>query len=291
MLIALFNVLAPVFITVGLGYAWAKFKLDIDPAFISRLVINIGSPALVFHGLTTMNASTRDFATLAVIAAGMLALFVAVNAVVLKSLGKPLQRWLHPLSFPNWGNLGLPICLFAYGDTGLTLALAFYAVGSVTQLTIGLIIASGEWRPALLMRMPMVYFIGAALLFLGAGTTPPVWLLNTTKLIGGMMIPLMLLSLGASLAQLHIGHVRESAGFVVYRFALGLGLAVGIAGLLELEGVARGVVIIQGAMPIAVLNYLLAARFNNMPSFVASLVLLSTLLTFVTIPLVLLFVL
>ena len=181
--------------------------------------------------------------------------------------------------------------MFAFGDEGLTLALAFYAVASVVQLTIGFLIAAGEWKPVLLMRMPMIYAIGAALAFMGAGVTPPVWLLNTTKLVGGLMIPMMLLALGASLAQLGSGRRWETVGYVLYRFVLGISLALAAVWILDLEGAARGVVLIQGAMPIAVLNYLLAARFNRQPEFVASLVFLSTLLTLVTIPLVLTFVL
>lgn len=292
MFVALFNVLAPVFITLGLGYAWAKLKLDIDPTFISRIVINIGSPALLFHGLTTMEAGGGDeFVTVVLVAISIIAILLAVNAVMLKILRKPLEGWLHPLTFPNWGNLGLPICMFAFGDEGLTLALAFYAVASVVQLTIGFLIAAGEWKPVLLMRMPMIYAIGAALAFMGAGVTPPVWLLNTTKLVGGLMIPMMLLALGASLAQLGSGRRWETVGYVLYRFVLGISLALAAVWILDLEGAARGVVLIQGAMPIAVLNYLLAARFNRQPEFVASLVFLSTLLTLVTIPLVLTFVL
>lgn len=288
---ALFNVLAPVFITLGIGYAWARFKLEIDPTFISRIVINIGSPALVFHGLTTMDTGGDIFITLVIVAIAIIAVLLAVNAAVLKFLKKPLNGWLHPLTFPNWGNLGLPICMFAFGDEGLTLALAFYAVASVVQLTLGFLIAAGEWKPVLLMRMPMVYAIIAALSFMAADITPPIWLLNTAKLIGGLMIPMMLLALGASLAQLATGRRRETVGYVFYRFALGLGLALAAVWILDLEGAARGVVLIQGAMPIAVLNYLLAARFNRQPEFVASLVFLSTLLTLVTIPAVLMFVL
>lgn len=292
MFIALFNVLAPVFITLGIGYVWARFKLEIDPTFISRVVINIGSPALVFHGLTTMEAGGGDeFITLVLVAITIIAVLLAVNTVVLKLLDKPLQGWLHPLTFPNWGNLGLPLCMFAFGSEGLTLALAFYAVASVVQLTLGFLIAAGEWKPVLLMRMPMVYAIGAALAFMAAGVTPPLWLLNTTKLISGLMIPMMLLALGASLAQMQSGRRLETAGYVIYRFVLGLSLAVAVVWILDLEGTARGVVLIQGAMPIAVLNYLLAARFNRQPDFVASLVFLSTLLTLITIPLVLTFVL
>lgn len=285
----LFDIVAPVFITVGIGFLWARMKLDFDATFVSRLVINVGSPALVFSGLTSMEAGGELFALLVFAAVATLLLLIAVNAVTLRFIGRPLGQWLQPLTFPNWGNLGLPICYFAYGDTGLALAIAFYAVSSTTQLTLGLLMASGSWRPMLLARMPVVYSVGFAMVFLFTDTTPPRWLSNTTELVGGFMIPMMLLALGASLANLRATRLGEAAPFVIYRHAIGIGIGVLLAELLGLSGAAYGVVVIQGAMPIAVMNYLLAARFNHMPDFVASLVFLSTILTFVTIPVVLAF--
>lgn len=286
-MLELFNIVAPVFITVGIGFWWARAGFGIDPTFISRVVINVGSPALVFSGLTKMDVSGELFATLALIAGLTLVLLVAVNFLVLKGIGQSVERWLHPLTFPNWGNLGLPICLFAYGETGLTLAIAFYAVGSTVQLTIGVLMASGTWKPALLMRMPMVYAIIVAVAFLMTDVTPPQWLLNTSDLIGGLMIPMMLLALGASLAQLKVTKLGTAARYVLYRHAVGLAIGIGLAEAFGLKGAAYGVVVIQGAMPVAVLNYLLAARFGRMPDVVASLVVLSTLLSFLTVPIVL----
>ncbi|MDA5192560.1 AEC family transporter [Govanella unica] len=284
---ALLNVLVPVFITVGIGYLWVRMKLEIDPAFISRIVINVGSPALAFYGLTTMKVSGDLFARMSLVAGLTLVAMMAANWLMLRARGLSLRDWLHPLTFPNWGNLGLPLCYFAYGDTGLTLAIAFYAVSSASQLTIGVLMASGQMKPVLLMRMPMVYAIGLALMFLYAGVTPPTWMLNTADLISGLMMPMMLLALGASLASLKVTHFRETLSLVVYRYVLGIGAVYGIARLVGLEGEAMGVALIQGAMPIAVLNYLLAARFNNQPQRVASLVVLSTLLSLAIIPLLL----
>lgn len=287
MWLALLNVLAPVFITVGIGYLWVRMNLEIDPAFISRVVINVGSPALAFYGLTTMKVSGALFGTMAMVAGLTLAVMMAANYVLLRGLGKPMKDWLHPLTFPNWGNLGLPLCYFAYGDSGLTLAIAFYAVSSAIQLTVGVLMASGQMKPVLLMRMPMVYAIGLALAYLASGAVPPQWLLNTAHLISGLMMPMMLLALGASLATLKVTHFRETLGFVLWRYALGIGVVAAIGLACGLSGEALGVALIQGAMPIAVLNYLLAARFNNSPDRVASLVVLSTVLSLAIIPILL----
>lgn len=284
---ALFDVLIPVFITVGIGFLWVRMKLEIDPAFISRVVINVGSPALTFYGLTTMKVSGALFGQMALIATLTLVVMALINWVFLKIRGASIRDWLHPLTFPNWGNLGLPLCYFAFGDEGLTLAIAFYAVSSATQLTIGVLMASGQMKPVLLMRMPMVYAIALALLYLWLDQPPPRWLLNTTDLISGLMMPMMLLALGASLATLKVTHFRETLGLVIYRYILGFGTVYGIATLFGVTGPALGVALIQGAMPIAVMNYLLAARYNNQPERIASLVVISTALSLMIIPFVL----
>lgn len=291
MLDALMNVLLPVFVTAGAGFAWARARLDFDTMLVSRLVMNIGSPALVFSGLTKVESNGVMFATLAGAAVLVLASILLVNSAVIRALGLPFRDYVHPITFPNWGNLGLPLCLFAFGDTGLSYAIAFFVVASVSQFTLGIVIASGNFRPGFLLRLPVIYAVLAALLFMGFDVTPPKWVLNTTDLMGSMMIPLMLLSLGVSLSELRLTRLREMLGFAVYRYLLGLGIGIGIVTLLGLEGAARGVVIIQCSMPVAIFNYLMAVRFGGRKEHAASMVVLSTLISAGALPFLLPFLL
>jgi predicted permease len=71
------------------------------------------------------------------------------------------------------------------------------------------------------------------------------------------------------------------------------GFAVGllVSGVFGLEGVERGVLILQSAMPVAVFNYLLALRYRREPGEVAGMVVLSTLLAFMLLPFIVAFVL
>lgn len=291
MLSALVSVLAPVFVTAGVGYAWARARLEFDTLLISRLVMNIGSPALVFSGLTKIDANGAEFGTLAIAAILVLTLILVANAVTVRVLGLPLRKYVHPITFPNWGNLGLPLCLFAFGDAGLSYAIAFFVVASVVQFTVGVMIAAGEFKPSFMLRMPMIYAVGIALVFVLGDITPPKWLLNTTDLLGSMMIPLMLLSLGVSLAELKLTRLREMLGFAIYRYVLGVALGFGIAELFGFEGAAKGVVVIQCSMPVAVFNYLLAVRFGGLKEHAASMVVLSTLISAGALPVLLLFLL
>jgi predicted permease len=99
-----------------------------------------------------------------------------------------------------------------------------------------------------------------------------------------MAIPLMLVALGHALGSFRVRRLPVAAGIAVARLGLGFGMGVALAAVLGLEGTARGVVIIESAMPVAVFNYLLAARYDRHPEDVAGAIVVSTLLAFVLLP-------
>jgi len=98
------------------------------------------------------------------------------------------------------------------------------------------------------------------------------------------MIPLMLLALGNTLGELRVKRLPFAFGWGTARLVLGFVVALGVAELFDLEGVARGVIILQGTMPAAVFNYLFAARYNRAPDDVAGIVLISTLVSLIVLP-------
>jgi predicted permease len=140
-------------------------------------------------------------------------------------------------------------------------------------------------------RVPLLYALPPALAFMFTGAKPPAWLNATTELIGLMTIPLMLITLGVSLAKLAVASLPRSFGLSVLRLLLGFALGVAVAHLFRLEGAARGVLIVQSSMPVAVFNYLFAQRYRRAPEEVAGLVVISTALSFLTLPMLLWFVL
>ena len=115
----------------------------------------------------------------------------------------------------------------------------------------------------------------------------PLWLSNTVDLVGGMVIPLMLLTLGVSLASIRLHHVGRGLFIGGLRIVLGAGVGGGIGVLLGLDHLAHAVLVMQSAMPVAVFNYLLAVRANRSPEQVANVVMCSTVLSFAWLPFVL----
>ena len=114
----LFEVIFPVFFVVGIGYYLGKKNPKLDTSFITNFGANIGSPAIIFYSVTTTGLTfdlyKSYFAYYFIAIIG----FSIVGIIFLYALKKDIIMQLPPFILPNTGNMGLPICLFAYGYTG-----------------------------------------------------------------------------------------------------------------------------------------------------------------------------
>ncbi len=287
----LFGIIAPVFICAGLGYAWIKTDRPFDSAFVTAVVTNVGAPCLVFSTLTSTELDPSAIEAMVLASAGAIIAFGVIGSAILLATRQSLRAFLPSLMFPNCGNMGLPLCQFAFGEIGLALAAVFFTIQATFQFTIGVSINMGRFDPSALLRVPMIYAVLLAGLVEFNGLDVPVFVANTTRLLGGLTIPMMLMALGVSLAQLQVSNLWVSTGLAVTRLAMGFAVGVALATALGLEGPARGVIIIEATMPVAVFNYLFSLKWGVAPAEVAGIVLLSTLFSFATLPALLWFVL
>ena len=287
MLVELLSIVAPIYITVGLGYGWARSGRRYDTDLITDLVMSIGAPCLVFSSLIRLDMDPSALAGMVGATLVALASFTLVAGIVLRAARLPHTSFLSPMVFANTGNMGLPVCLFAFGREGLALGVCFYATCAISQFTVGLWMWTGEVSFRELLRTPLAYSGLLSALVVTTGASVPEWIQRTAGLLGDFTIPLMQFTLGVTLARLHLGAVPRSFALSMLRIGMGLALGIGLSELLQLEGVARGVFILNCAMPVAVLNYLLAEKYGRSPGDVASLVVLSTLISLVSLPLIL----
>jgi predicted permease len=287
----LIPIIGPVLICALLGYGWARSGLPFEREFITRIIMNIGAPCLILNGISNLEAETTEFAKILLTSITILATTAVSGGLVLRILRQPLRSFLPPVIFGNTGNLGLPLCLFAFGTEGLGLAVAVYLVYSVSQFIFGPLFQGREpaWRT--LHTTPMIYAAVIGVTLLATDTPLPKTLANTVQLLGGLAIPLMLLALGHSLANFRVTRPAKAIGLAAFRLVLGFSVGVGVAELFDLSGTMRGVVIIESAMPLAVFNFLLAARYDRHPDDIAGAILVSTILSFLTMPALILYVL
>jgi len=280
-------IVAPVFILAGIGFVWVRQGYVYDFTFISRLTLEIGTPCLVFSTLVRTEIDPSAFREIVLAALSLYCVLGLLAFLLLKVLGLSLQTYLSPFIFSNSGNVGLPLCALAYGAEGLAYGIAIFATMVVANFSFGVWIVSGRPAPWDAFKQPMVYAALFGALFLSQEWDVPLWIGNTLHLTGQFVIPLMLMTLGASIAGLPVEAPWRLVGLSMLKIGLSGAVALGLAWSFGLGGAAFGVFILQAMTPVPVTSYLLAARFDAGAPEVARFVMISTLLAVPIIPVLL----
>lgn len=298
MITQIFAVIAPVLICAVIGFIWARRGHAYDSQFVSNLVFNIGAPCLVVSSISQVQLDTSLLWQMTLAAVVTMAILLLAGWLVIKAQGHDFRIFLPSLVFPNIGNMGLPLCWFAFGDQGLALAVAYFMVISILHFSLGMALGSGDKITAAhVYKNPIMWSVVIAVMLVITDSELPQWMANSVKLIGNMTIPLMLITLGVSLAQLKLSQWKLGMLYSSLRLLLGGLIACLVVWLFQLEGPAKGVVLLQGIMPVAVFNYLFALRYDSKladtqqgtgaADQVASMILISTLMSVGLLPLLL----
>ena len=288
--IKIFEVIFPVFFVIGVGYYLGKKNPKFDTNFITVFAGNIGTPAMIFYTVTTTGITLNIFVHYFFYALIMIGGFALIGLILLLLLKKDLSMELPPLILPNTGNMGIPICLFAYGTDGLGIASAVASVIILFHFTLGIFLAKKKFSLDVVIKSPPVYAIIISVLFLFFKIQTPLFLENTTFLLTYATIFLVLMSLGIALTKLKFS-LKDSILLSLCRIILGPIIAFIIIYYFNLSGFAAGVLLIQSAMPSAILNYLVGSMYSpkKIVDSIASTIVLSTLMSFFTIPIVVFF--
>ena len=284
----LFEVLFPVFFVVGIGYYLGKRNPKLDTTFITNFGANIGSPAIVFYSVVTTGLTFEIFSSyfayyfLAIIG------FSVIGIIFLFLLKKDIITELPPFILPNTGNMGLPICLFAYGSQGLGVAGAISSLIILFHFTLGVFLASKKFTFDVIIKSPSFYAVIISILFLYFNIEAPIFLINTTELLTYATIFLILMSLGIALTRLKVFSFNKALISSIARVFLGPIIGFCIIKYFNLSGFAAGVLLIQCSMPSAVLTYLVGSIYSpkKVVDNIASMIVVSTVLSFITIPIV-----
>ena len=288
--IKIFEVIFPVFFVIGVGYYLGKKNPKFDTNFITNFAGNIGTPAMIFYTVTTTGITLSIFTHYFVYALIMIGGFVIIGLIFLFLLKKDLSMELPPLILPNTGNMGIPICLFAYGTQGLGVASAIASVIILFHFTLGVFLAKKRFSFDVVIKSPPVYAIFVSVIFLYFQIKPPLFLENTTFLLTYATIFLVLMSLGIALTKFRFS-LKDSVILSLCRVILGPLIAFIIIYNFDLSGFAAGVLLIQSAMPSAILNYLVGSMYSpkKVIDSIASTIVVSTVMSFFTIPMVVFF--
>ena len=284
LLIKLFEVLFPVFLIIGIGYWYGKKDPRFDTKFITTFAGNFGLPAIIFYSLTSTNISIDLFLRFSYYITLYVIIFSVIGIIILKILKKDIYRLLPPLILPNTGNMGMPLCLFAYGKLGLAIATAATAMILVFHFSVNILLSSKKFSIKPLLNCVPVYALLVSLVFVYFDIPSPKFLENATFLIGYSTIFLVLMSLGVALSKLKVFSFKETLIYSLTRVIIGPIVGFGFVKFFNLTGVEAGVMFIQASMPSAILTYLISKIYapKKISDSVASTVALSTFMSFFT---------
>ena len=285
----LFEVLFPVFFVVGIGYYLGKNNPKIDTSFITNFAANIGTPAMIIYAVTSTGITFnifKDYFWYYLIAITCFAAIGIPTLFFLKT--KDIIRELPPLILPNTGNMGVPICLFAYGSEGLGVSASITSLIILFHFTLGVFLADRKFNFNLILKSPPFYAIIISVFILYFRIETPVFIENTTFLLMYATIFLILMSLGIALTRFKVFSFKKALISSFARVIVGPIVGLLIIKYFNLSGFAAGVLLIQSSMPSAVLNYLIASIYSPkiIVDSVASTIVVSTLMSFITVPVV-----
>lgn len=293
-LLAIFaSTLLPVLLVALAGFVLSSF-VPLDGRTLGRFLFFLATPSLVFRSLYRMTIDLVTLGHVAVITVGIL--IVGVGLGWLASQGQTRRNragMILASAIGNNGNMGIPICLFAFGEAGVALATVYYAISSFLSNTVGVVIASAGGSTLLRagvqsLQSPVLYAAVLGLFFNEAHVVVPESLFNAIDLLAGAAVPGMLVLLGSQLRSTQVGSDQRIIWrSVLIRLVASPLLAWLLCTAMGIGGLERQVLIVQAAMPTAVMTTVLATEFDAAPQLVAAAVFASTLLSMLTLSVVL----
>ena len=283
MLSRMLEILLPIFSIVLLGFLYAR-RVKPDLSGATRIASDIGLPALTFSALsaTPLLFSNEAFmllgATLVLLGSALLSWAVA------RPIGMDPRAFVPSMVFGNVGPVGLPLALLAFGPEGLKAAVLMMVMANIYHFTFGVQVFSGHTELRPLLRNPLIWATIAGLTFSWFHWSLPAWMNVTIKTLGEILIPIMLLSMGARLTSVpwtaaRIGILGGAFGPISRLIPALLCVA-----LLPMTPVQKGALLLFAALPSAIFNYLLAERYRREPMNVVAIVLIGHLLCIVFLP-------
>ena len=289
--VTVLEIITPIFLLASVGFVWVRLGFDFQISFVTRLAMSLSLPCLVFSSLMQSGLDPDILAKFTLSGVAAYGVTTLVFAALVWALKLNTQTYLAPLTFGNTGNLGLPLALFAFGETGLQYAIILFAIMAVWSFTFGIWVVAGRGSTKLVLREPLAWASILGALFLWQGWHTPPAVTNTLDLIGQMAIPLMLITLGVAVAQLTPAGLGRAAILAGVKLILCVAIAWGIGCVFMLDHVAFGTLVLQLATPVAVTSYLIADKYGADTEAVAGLVLTSTFMAVAALPLLLAFLL
>jgi predicted permease len=286
----IFFTVFPLVAIVGIGYFYAR-RRSVDMTSANAANIDIFIPALLF---SVLSAESFEFISYGYLALGALLIVLGSGIVlfpVCKILGLNIKTFLPPMMFNNSGNLGLPLVLLAFGKDALPAAVVLFIVENLLHFTVGLYILDRKTNPIKLLKMPMILatFLGLLWSYFQLPIYPAIR--TAIDMLGQIAIPLMLFALGVRMTAVNFTHWKISLLGAILCPLSGLVCALILLQFMDFEPIQVSYLILFSVLPPALLNYMVAERYQQEPEQVAAIVLIGNMASLLFVPLTLFFIL
>lgn len=284
MLSRLLSIILPVLLIVAVGWLYAR-RSKVDMSAANRLNMEVCVPLLVFSVLAAKDFDLASQWELVPASFGVILLSGLLAWPVARMFKISARTLLPPIMFNNNGNMGLPLALLAFGHSGFSAFVVPFAISNLLHFTLGAYLFDKKTRLVSLTRNPIVI---ASVLGVGCGllqVAVPDWLMFAIKMLGGVSIPMMLFALGVRMVDVDFSGWRSGLLGAVLCPITGIVAALLLAPMLKLNPLHTQLLYLFGALPPAVLNFLMAEHYQREPERMASIVLIGNLASLLFVPL------
>lgn len=290
----IWEVIAPIFAMVGLGYLVQK-RVGLDLPTLTRLNFYIFVPAFLFVNIYESKLSLDQLSRIGL----HFILFFSIIAVLawsvasLFGLGERMKRALTAsVIFYNSGNYGIPVAQLAFGGATLPLQVqaAMVMLQNITTFTVGVFLMAGgrggRKRDTLLevFKLPMIYVLALAGVMRTFGWAPLPPINTALHFLSGALVPVAVVTLGAQMAGLEVPRFGRALSLsLALRLVASPIIGFGLVWALGIKGLLGEALMVSTSFPTAVNSALLALQFENEPEFAAAAVFYSTLVSTLTV--------
>lgn len=284
------TIVAPLFIIAAVGYFYGA-RVRPEMRITNQLIMEVFTPALIFHVMIQDDFHPLQYLNLM----GAGALLMLLSGIIAygfsKVFGFSWRAFVPSAMFSNWANLGLPLYVFSLGDAALGAGVMLVVAGNLLCFTVGTYIYSGKLSGFEVLKNPIIVSVILGGLLNALNVQLPTVIDISVEMLGRVAIPLMLFSLGVRLTRVSWGHAKPGLVMAVFCPLVGVSLAILLCELIPLSQMHQNILVLFGALPPAVINFMLAEQYNREPESVASMVLIGNMMSIITLPLALLYVL
>lgn len=296
------NTVLPIFIIVALGWVLLRVKF-ITPDFTAtaeRLVFKVALPVMLFTEVSSADLDT-DFDGRFIIfcCAGILISFILLCAFVPIFIKRDDRRgaFIQGIYRSNFAILGIPLAENMFGGDGMAqismvmpFSIILFNVFAVFILSIyapkDIKLTPPQFIRCIIINIitnPLIISVVAAVPFMIFKAEFPLVVTKSLGYISNMVMPLALISIGASFKFDALrGRIGTALIAALLRVAAVPAIAVSIAVLLGFRSTQLGIILILFGAPTAVTSYIMAKNMKSDHELAAQIILLTTLMCAVT---------